>query len=95
MMDMELFGLASRGPLGALQLIIRLRRPNSAFLGSLIVLVGLAIDPFTQQVVTYPYQSIVADNNAASIPIAQNYTSFADGKLCPPNPLPLCDILLT
>lgn len=63
MMDMELFDLASRGPLGALQLIIRLRRPNLAFLGSLIVLVGLAIDPFTQQVVTYPYRTIVADNN--------------------------------
>lgn len=49
MTDMELFDLASRGPLGALQLMIRLRRPNLAFLGSLIVLVGLAIGPFTQQ----------------------------------------------
>lgn len=82
-MDMELFDLASRGPLGALQLMIRLRRPNLAFLGSFIILVGLATGPFTQQVVSYPYRSVIAENSIATIPIAQNYTRFSDGESFP------------
>ena len=44
-----------------------------ASLGALITLLGLAIDPFSQQVVTYPLRSVPADT--ASVPRIQTYNA--------------------
>ena len=52
--DLEIYDAATRGPLGALDLLwnLRLRAPLSS-LGALIAVLILAIDPFAQQVVRY------------------------------------------
>lgn len=49
--DFEIFDKASRGPWGALMLLLRTRGRSLAALGALLVLLLLAIDTFFQQVV--------------------------------------------
>ncbi|GAB7348654.1 hypothetical protein MBLNU459_g7022t1 [Dothideomycetes sp. NU459] len=50
--DIETFDLASRGPLGALQFVFSVGFCHLSTLGALIVLLTLALDTMTQQVVT-------------------------------------------
>ena len=48
---------ATRGPVGALLLIVKMRfRAILASIGALIIVVSLAFDPFTQQVLDFPYR---------------------------------------
>jgi hypothetical protein len=57
--EMDTFDRSSRGPLGALELIakINLRAP-AASIGAVIILLALAIDPFTQQILEFPVRTI-------------------------------------
>ena len=68
---------ASRGPFGALSLLIRLKgRAVLASVGAFIVFTSLGIDPFTQQVLSYPLKAIVAaQGEAPNIPRMQNWSS--------------------
>jgi hypothetical protein len=54
MWDFEIFDKASRGPLGALMLLFRTKGRSLAALGALLIVLLLAIDTFSQQVVTFP-----------------------------------------
>ncbi|KAK8076328.1 hypothetical protein PG994_003600 [Apiospora phragmitis] len=72
--EMETFDDASRGPWGALLLMLDFRPHYVASFGALLTLVAMAVDPFTQQVVqTQPYhdgatyQSIAMCHNCDSI----------------------------
>ncbi|KAL8675024.1 MAG: hypothetical protein Q9168_000619 [Polycauliona sp. 1 TL-2023] len=56
--DLQLFDDASRGPLGALQLLFSLRARHLAFIGAIIVVLANFFDPFVQQVVTYRSRSV-------------------------------------
>ena len=67
--DIVIFDSASRGPWGALQLILK-GRPLST-LGALLVVTALAVDPFVQQVITYNQVMVWA--GASAIPRAQIY----------------------
>ncbi|KAF2261019.1 hypothetical protein CC78DRAFT_608859 [Lojkania enalia] len=54
MWDFEIFDNASRGPWGALLLLIRTKCRTIAALGASVMLLALALDPFFQQVVDFP-----------------------------------------
>ncbi|KAF2107520.1 hypothetical protein BDV96DRAFT_464154, partial [Lophiotrema nucula] len=54
MWDFEIFDNASRGPWGSFLLLIRTKCRTLASLGAVIVIIALAMDPFFQQVVSYP-----------------------------------------
>lgn len=77
--DMERFSEASRGPRGAVQLLWasrgRLRQSILPMFGALLVLLALAIDPFTQQIVNYYNCSRQVLNVNATIPRTNNFTS--------------------
>ena len=59
--DFQTIDEASRGPWGAFQLLYRFwdGRTILASAGAFIVLVSLAVDPFTQQILSYPSVSYV------------------------------------
>ncbi|KAL8842161.1 MAG: hypothetical protein Q9176_002854 [Flavoplaca citrina] len=56
--DLQLFDDASRGPLGAIQLLFSLRARHLAFIGAVVVVLANFFDPFVQQVVTYRSRSV-------------------------------------
>jgi len=57
--EMDTFDRSSRGPLGALELLIRVNlRAPAASIGAVIILLALAIDPFTQQILEFPVRTI-------------------------------------
>ncbi|KAL9109886.1 MAG: hypothetical protein Q9187_008116 [Circinaria calcarea] len=60
--DIAIFDSASRGPLGALQLVLK-GRPLST-LGALLVITALAVDPFVQQVITYSQEPVRVGSSA-------------------------------
>lgn len=75
MWDYEIFDNASRGPWGALLLLIRTKGRSLAALGAMITLVSLALDPFFQQVVDFPDRWALA-NSTGSIPRIVRYSPF-------------------
>ncbi|CAN9085845.1 unnamed protein product [Alternaria alternata] len=54
MWDFEMFDNASRGPWGAFLLLIHTKGKTIAALGALVTIFALALDPFFQQVVSFP-----------------------------------------
>ncbi|KAF2184597.1 hypothetical protein K469DRAFT_739266 [Zopfia rhizophila CBS 207.26] len=71
MWDFEIFDNASRGPWGSFLLLIRTKCRTLAALGAAIVIFSLALDPFFQQVVSYP--SIWELQGNSSIPSVIRY----------------------
>lgn len=73
-LHMQTFDDASRGPWGSLILIRRIRwRASLAAGGALLVILALAIDPFAQQVLSYPPKKIGDPRSNASLPLAREY----------------------
>jgi hypothetical protein len=68
--DIQVFDDASRGPLGAVRLMFRTKASLIA-LGSLVAVLALVMDPFAQQIVSYPSRSIFI--NSATVGRAQSY----------------------
>ncbi|KAI1118103.1 hypothetical protein F5Y14DRAFT_297331 [Nemania sp. NC0429] len=71
----EVFDEASRGPWGAavLSCIVHIRAKLALF-GSIITIVALAMEPFTQQILAFPSR-VVASNNPASFGVGIAYDS--------------------
>jgi len=61
--DLQVFDEASRGPWGAM-ILLKTSKLSLASLGALIVLLLLGFDPFIQQLITTPQQSVFTDNNS-------------------------------
>ncbi|KAL5115859.1 hypothetical protein ACEQ8H_006261 [Pleosporales sp. CAS-2024a] len=72
MWDFEIFDNASRGPWGSILLLIRTKGKDLAALGALIMLCSLALDPFFQQVVSFPDRWTL-QNATSAIPRVTNY----------------------
>ena len=71
-MDFERFDLASRGPLGSMALLLRARMwKGIGALGAALTVGALAVEPFLQQIPTYPSHQTVSGN--ASIPTSLCY----------------------
>lgn len=73
---MDVFDQASRGPLGALTIVLK----TKTYLGlptvaAAITVLALAIGPFTQQVVTYDQGSVDVRSQRASFDYAHRYAS--------------------
>jgi hypothetical protein len=76
MWDYEIFDNASRGPWGALLLLIRTKCKALAALGALITLASLALDPFFQQVVDFPDRWALSSDTPGAIPRVVHYNPF-------------------
>ena len=72
--DLVNYDQATRGPIGALTLLwrLRLRHPLSS-VGALLTLVVLAVDPFTQQIIHYYECSVPMSGLLATIPRTNIY----------------------
>ncbi|RYN99288.1 hypothetical protein AA0120_g1698 [Alternaria tenuissima] len=76
--DFQLFDAASRGPWGATMLLIRTRCRHVVSLAALITILGLAFEPFFQQIVTYPDRTMIVGGGstwAASTFVPQSLPS--------------------
>lgn len=71
--DFEVFDQASRGgPLGAINFLTSIGWASSAAIGAVVVLLSLAMDPFAQQVLTYPVRLTFEDSAEAKLAFATN-----------------------
>lgn len=61
--DFEIFDEASRGPWGSFLLLIRTKGKSLAALGAAITILVLALDPFFQQVISFPQRWVVLDRS--------------------------------
>lgn len=82
--DLQLFDDASRGPWGALLLLINLR--SQVVLGwmlALVTVIGLGVEPSAQQILDFPSRMTRLENVRASIGLARGYRSkaFSQGEL--------------
>lgn len=70
--DIEVFDAASRGPWGALTLLWTSNaRTKLAAWGSIITVLTMAMDPFTQQLLSYPTRNIHTEG--ATFPAAERF----------------------
>ena len=75
---LEIFDQASRGPLGALKIVLKTRTYlGLPILAAAITVLALAIGPFTQQVVQYDQGSVFTQSQRATYDYAHNYSSGA------------------
>ncbi|ENI06971.1 hypothetical protein COCC4DRAFT_133662 [Bipolaris maydis ATCC 48331] len=65
MWDFEMFDNASRGPWGAFLLLIHTKGKTIAALGALVTIFALALDPFFQQVVSFPERWTLQHTNSS------------------------------
>ncbi|KAJ6283197.1 hypothetical protein J3E71DRAFT_378601 [Bipolaris maydis] len=65
MWDFEMFDNASRGPWGAFLLLIHTKGKTIAALGALVTIFALALDPFFQQVVSFPERWTLQNTTSA------------------------------
>lgn len=82
--DLQTFDDASRGPLGAMELITRLSPKDIitdrstgagwAFWASVLTILALALDPFAQQILSFPLRTVPSDGRGeALVAAAQIY----------------------
>jgi hypothetical protein len=63
LLDLQIFDEASRGPLGALRLILSVRlKATIATLGAVVTILAIAVDPFTQQILSFPTSMMSVSN---------------------------------
>lgn len=71
--NLDLFDEASRGgPWGAIHFLAKVRWSSPAAIGAVVLLLSLAMDPFAQQLLTYPVQLTYRDSPDASMTIARS-----------------------
>jgi hypothetical protein len=95
--NIQVFDDASRGPLGALELVTRLsprevfsRQSGGAgwtFWASILTILALALDPFAQQILSFPLRTVpsLTDPLAASISVSQVYDTGNAGGISSPS----------
>lgn len=78
--EIQTFDDASRGPMGAVKLIIQTSAFHLATLGSLITILSLVMDPFAQQILSYPER--IVQVGTARVTRAQAYNEQVDLSTC-------------
>ncbi|KAG9564432.1 patatin-domain-containing protein, partial [Aureobasidium melanogenum] len=74
--DLKTFDEASKGPLGAVKLIFRLRRVSLlAWFGGAIVVAAVFMEVFGQQVLGFVNKSVVVEGGMAGFPVTQHLSS--------------------
>jgi hypothetical protein len=78
LLHFKTFDDASRGPYGAVQLLLKLRKVNVGLVGAFVMLCALAYEPFIQQAVSTPLLPSFLSINS-SLPIATSYSTSGLG----------------
>lgn len=77
--QMQVIDQASRGPWGSLEILLRglfgSRTGSLTYIGALLTVLALAVDPFAQQILTFPSRTVPALNATAMTQTSQNWTS--------------------
>lgn len=73
--DLDLFEEASRGPLGAVRLLVSGRPWRMVSVGALVTILALALDTFVQQVVKFDTRDVTVDDGRASFGLAHSYVA--------------------
>ncbi|KAK8086238.1 hypothetical protein PG994_001212 [Apiospora phragmitis] len=73
--DIQKFDEASRG------CFFHTQQVHLAKLGAFVMIAALCMDPFVQQVITYPTQMIASPDHNATIPVARGYSNYAPGAI--------------
>ncbi|KAF2972258.1 hypothetical protein GQX73_g1260 [Xylaria multiplex] len=79
-LDTQLFDDASRGPWGSIVLLATPHTWSLASMGALVSILALALDPFAQQLLSYPTRQIIATDAAAQASNMLQATSFVVGN---------------
>ncbi|KAL9109232.1 MAG: hypothetical protein Q9227_006158 [Pyrenula ochraceoflavens] len=74
--DFHIFDDASRGPLGALQMLYKVPRAHLATIGALLSLLSLGLDPFIQQTVQYKSIQVENSTSIALLPVVHDWTDL-------------------
>jgi len=69
--DIQIFDDSSRGPMGSLRLIFSEKGIRLVAIGALITVLAVVMDPFTQQIVSYPTRNVAVEN--ATVGRAQGF----------------------
>lgn len=69
---MQILDQASRGPWGSLEIFWRLR-PGLATVGAVLMILSVAIDPFAQQILSFPSNRLLAPNETAYTQTTHQY----------------------
>ncbi|KAI0975065.1 hypothetical protein F4678DRAFT_360450 [Xylaria arbuscula] len=78
--DLQRYDDASRGPLGAIRMFWRVRSaPFVAYLGALTILLALAFEPFSQQLLHFNERVISYPGQRSSVPFSTKYDYGAIG----------------
>ena len=78
--DLAIFDRASRGIWGGLEVIWATRMTNIASLSALLMVLGFAFDPFTQQLVSYQVSRRPSDTPRAAVSTATGWILDDSGK---------------
>ncbi|KAJ5570225.1 uncharacterized protein N7459_009655 [Penicillium hispanicum] len=82
--DMQSFDDATRGPMGSFILLLQHRGLSLASLGATVTVFAVALDPFVQQILSYPVRQTPSNTDQATMPQARtfaqntNYTAFTE-----------------
>jgi hypothetical protein len=75
--DMHVFDSASRGALGSIKFLVRIRWQLST-LGAIITILSVLVDPFAQQVIQIEPQLVGFDEQTATLGFAHDYWAGAE-----------------
>ncbi|KAH7032197.1 hypothetical protein B0J12DRAFT_582831 [Macrophomina phaseolina] len=78
--DIQTFDEASRGMWGSLKLLLSTKGVHLAKLGAFLSVFSLAMDPFIQQVITYPSRLVLSGVNSTA-PVATAYNDYSWGQI--------------
>ncbi|KFY70239.1 hypothetical protein V499_09332 [Pseudogymnoascus sp. VKM F-103] len=67
LIDFDRIDAATRGPLGSLRVLARTKGPISLWLGAVVTLLAIGIDPFTQQLIQFRSGLVSEPSHAARI----------------------------
>ncbi|PLB40847.1 DUF3176 domain-containing protein [Aspergillus candidus] len=77
---MQVIDQASRGPWGSLEILLGgifgSRTGSLTYVGAALTVLALAVDPFAQQILTFPSRTVPALNATALTQASQNWTSM-------------------
>lgn len=80
--QMQVIDQASRGPWGSLEILLRgIIGPRTGiltYIGAALTVLALAVDPFAQQILTFPQRTVPALNATASIQTSREWFSPSD-----------------
>ncbi|KAI1733682.1 hypothetical protein F4680DRAFT_462947 [Xylaria scruposa] len=78
--DLQHYDDASRGPLGAFRMFFKVRSGHFiAYLGCVIILLALAFEPFSQQLLHFVERVVIVDGTQSSVSFSTAYDYQFDG----------------